>query len=121
MQNWKCEALDIKLGNECTLVLVKNIQTSKKSVIVIGKPGELKDLPVRQRFFTQKVESFFFEFEEKFELLDFMPTQYEGGSDDLNKTNGYFIVKQKQSYGGHPTIRVKISEDILSTKNQDEV
>ena len=76
MLNWKCEALDLKIGNECTFVLVKSKETAKKSIIVIGKPGEIKDLPKRLRYLTQKVESFFFEFDDKIEVLDFLPIQW---------------------------------------------
>ena len=76
-------------------MLVKSKETSKKSVIVIAKPCEVGELPIRLRYFIQKVESFFFEFEEKFELLDFAPIRWKKSYDRFNfdRVTGYFLVK----------------------------
>ena len=64
------------MGPQFTLVVAESTKTKHKSIIVINKPGELDTLPNKLKLFIEKVEPLFYQFDERFELLDFTNCPY---------------------------------------------
>ena len=139
MRETECEALELRLGSLCTLVKVKSKKTGEKSIIVLECQRSDKCKYYQRQVCDPDVElqnvvnrtlfRYFDNFEEKLEIIDFIstdgcevdqkPVGYREDPHDLKeiKIACYFLVRQKKSFGGHPTIRIKTEGqyDVIDT------
>ena len=109
------------MGPQFTLVVAESTKTKHKSIIVINKPGELDTLPSKLKLFIEKVEPLFYQFDERFELIDFAPAAIPTYvHQDFEYVRAFFIVKEKPSYKNHPVVTLTITPENSSLDNLNE-
>ena len=82
-------------------MLAEHKATKQRSIVVINGSDDK-----RLKLFKNELEELLFNFEDRYELIDFANCIFMAAQQ--KELGAHFLVKQKQSYKGHPSIILSI-------------